>query len=503
MKKFLLSIFLSIILCPLFFLLSGCQNEVKKIDSIDDLKNARIGVWASSAYELKAREFLPNANYVYLNFISDLVGNLLNHKIDAFVIGKSSAENIKSTGIAIDYLPQNLGDLPVAYIFPKNDRGQKICNEMNEFLLKIEASGELDALKNKWFNSDESNRTFEKTPSTGEHGTLKICTNGEEAPFIYLREGQLVGYELELFDKFCAAYGYNYESKIDLFPTMLIDVTTGKADVGMNAMEKTPEREDKVLFSNQTFVEQAVAVINSKSGSGGLNVADRIKASLIDENRWQMIVEGTFTTLFITIASIIFGTLLGLGTYLVYREKNWLINKIIDVIYRTLQGVPTMVLLLLFYYAVFGSVSIHSNVVAVIVFSIVLSVAVFIMLKGGTESISVGQLEAALALGFSERRAFIKFILPQVIRNYFATYQLNLNIIMLETAIVGYISVQDLTRVADMIRARTYDAFIPIITIALVYFLLSKILFSVTDIIACKINPKNRSREKILDGVKL
>lgn len=495
-KIFLMAVFVAI-LC------SGCQNEVKEINSVDDLKTARIGVWSNSAYEWKAREVLPNANYVYINLTSDLVGNLLNHKIDAFVIGKSYAENIKRTGVSVDYLQQNLGDLPLAYIFPKNDRGQKICNEMNEFLSKIEANGELDALKNKWFNSDESKRIFEKTPSTGENGTLKICTDGDAAPFVYLREGQLLGYEVELFDKFCAAYGYNYESKIDVFPTMLIDVTTGKADVGMNAIEKTPERGDKVLFSNQNFVEQAVAVINSKSSSGGLNFAERIKTSLIDENRWKIIVEGTFTTVFITVSSIIFGTLLGLVVYLVYREKNWLINKIIDVIYRTLQGVPTMVLLLLFYYVVFGNVNIPASVVAVVVFSIMFSVVVFIILKDGSESISVGQMEAALSLGFSERRAFIKFILPQVIRNYFATYQLNLNVIMLETAIVGYISVQDLTKVADIIRARTYDAFIPIITIALVYLLLSKILFFVTDIIARQINPKNRRREKILDGVKL
>ena len=179
---------------------------------------------------------------------------------------------------------------------------------MNEFLSKIEASGELDALKNKWFNSDESNRTFEKTPSTGENGTLKICTDGDAAPFVYLREWQLVGYEVELFDKFCAAYGYNYESKIDLFPTMLIDVTIGKADVGMNAIDKTPEREVKVLFSNQTFVEQTVAVINADATNGYGNFIERIKTSLINENRWQMIVEGTFTTLFITVASIIFSS---------------------------------------------------------------------------------------------------------------------------------------------------------------------------------------------------
>jgi polar amino acid transport system substrate-binding protein len=76
-------------------------------------------------------------------------------------------------------------------------------------------------------------------------------------------------------------------------------------------------------------------------------------------------------------------------------------------------------------------------------------------------------------------------------------------VILLETSIVGYISVMDLTKMADLIRARTYDAFGPIITITIVYLVLSKLLMFVTDIISRRINPKNRVREKILDGVKL
>ena len=162
-----------------------------------------------------------------------------------------------------------------------------------------------------------------------------------------------------------------------------------------------------------------------------------------------------------------------------------------------------MVLLLFFYYVVFGSVSLSANVIAVIVFSIILSISVFTLIKSGAESISSGQMEAALSLGFSERQAFVKFILPQVIRNNFANYQLQLNITLMETAIVGYIAVQDLTRTADLIRARTYDAFIPIITIALVYLLLSKVLFLITDVISRKIDPKNRKKAEILPGVKL
>ena len=189
--------------------------------------------------------------------------------------------------------------------------------------------------------------------------------------------------------------------------------------------------------------------------------------------------------------------------YMLYREGSRLAKKIIDGFYRTLQGVPILVMLMFFYYVIFGSINVPASFVAVAVFSIVLSVSVFIIIKDGAESISRGQTEAALSLGYSGRRAFVKFILPQIVRKFFRQYQLALNITLLETAIVGYISVQDLTKMADLIRARTYDAFVPLIAIAIVYGILSRLLLFATDRIERRINPKNRSREKILEGVKL
>ncbi len=499
MKKFLL------IICAAL-LIAGCGDDVKQINSIDDLKTARIGAWPKCAYELKAREVLPEAQFVGLDFISDLVQNLKQRKIDAFVLGKTYVENLKFEGVDVDYLPQSLGDVPISYVFTKNERGQKLCNQMNEFLAKAEASGELDALRNKWLHSDESKRTFTKSNLSGENGTLKVTTEAKGTPFEYLRDGQVVGFEVELLDKFCAAYGYDYEIKVDIFETMLIEVTTGRIDIGMDAIEILPEREKSMLFANPTDIEQTVAVINpGTSGKENFFAAleHRIKTSLFDENRWRMILEGAGRTLAITLTSTIFGTLLALAMYMLYREGNRRVNKIIDEIYRTLQGVPTMVLLLIFYYVVFANFDLPAIIVAIVVFSIVLSITVFIMLKSGAESISRGQTEAALSLGYSGRRAFVKFILPQVVRNNFKQYQLALNVTLLETAVVGYISVQDLTRVADLIRARTYDAFVPLIAIAIVYLLLSRLLLFVTDCIARRLDPKNRSREKILDGVKL
>lgn len=501
MKK----IFLPALIFLTAFFLCGCGVEYKQINSLDDLKSARIGAWPGCAYELRAREHFPNAQYVSLYLLSDLVQNLAQHKIDAFVIGKTYAENLRNNMPNVKYLPESLGDVPLSYIFPKNERGQKLRDQMNEFLATVEANGELDALRQKWLFGDESGRTFSKSKLTGENGKLQIGTDAQSFPFIYLRGQEPVGYEVELIDKFCAAYGYDYEIKIDSFVTMLADVSSGKLDIGTDAIEILPERQKSMNFANPTYVEQTVAVVSVGTSDENFFAAliKRIKISLVDEDRWQMILEGTAKTLAITIASIIFGTALGFGVYMLYREENKFVNKIIDGIYRTLQGVPTMVMLLFFYYTIFGNLDVPPIVTAVVVFSIVLSISVFILLKNGADAIPRGQTEAALSLGFSERRAFVKFILPQIVRNLFQSYQVALNVTLLETAIVGYISVQDLTRTADLIRARTYDAFVPIIIIAVIYFILSRLLLFVTDRFAEKINPKNRRREKILDGVKL
>ena len=487
-------------------LIFGCGGEDKQINSFDDLKHARIGVWPGGLYEKLARSHFPNAQYIPVEGTVNFIEGLRQHKIDAFIIGKAYADNFKDKGIDVKYLPQSLGDVPLSYIFPKNEDGQKLCNQMNEFLAKAKASGELNALKQKWFSDKESDKIFTKSNLSGANGKIKIATNADGPPFSYLRNQQVVGYEPELIDKFCAAYGYDYEIKVEFFPAMLADVTAEKVNVGMNAIEIMPEREQNVYFANPNYIEQAVAVVEAEY-AGGENffaaITKRIHISLLDEDRWKMILEGAEQTIYITLASIIFGTLLGLAMYMLYREGNRLAKKIIDGIYRTLQGVPILVMLMFFYYVIFGSINVPASFVAVAVFSIVLSVSVFIIIKDGAESISRGQTEAALSLGYSGRRAFVKFILPQIVRKFFRQYQLALNINLMETAIVGYISVQDLTKMADLIRARTYDAFVPLIAIAIVYGILSRLLLFATDRIEHRINPKNRSREKILEGVKL
>ena len=87
-------------------------------------------------------------------------------------------------------------------------------------------------------------------------------------------------------------------------------------------------------------------------------------------------------------------------------------------------------------------------------------------------AVDKGQLEAALALGYTEKRAYRRVILPQAKKIYFPLLRNQFVLLLKETSVVGFISAMDLTHAGDVIRGRTLEAFFPLMTIAIVYFLM-------------------------------
>ena len=469
-----------------------------------DFSHARLGVWTDSGVEYYTKILYPDAKCIYLDGVSNMTQNLMQGKIDGFLMARTIVENLKKEGVNIDYLPDTLCKVPCVYAFTMSERGKMLCSQMNDFIAAIKADGTLERLQKKWMEGDESVRNFTKAKLTGENGTIVVGSSAETVPYSYMKDNELTGFEIEIIDLFCAANGYRYEVKTNNFDAMLADVSIGKIDIGASYIEWLPDREGNVLFSTPTDEGYCVMVVRSEDSdeTGFLSWLKRgITNTLIVENRWQMIVEGMCVTLVITLFAALLGTLLGFVVYLLYREKYNVVNKFIDMSVTALQGVPDLILLMFFYYVVFGSINIGGTVVAVIVFSIILSVSVFIMLKSGSESIDKGQTEAALALGFTERRTYLKFILPQVVTVFFPTYKKALVDMMLSTAIVGYVAVQDLTRMGDLIRARTFDAFVPLIIVSVIYFLLSWLMLKGMGSLLPRLNPRNRKPEKILKGV--
>ena len=163
---------------------------------------------------------------------------------------------------------------------------------------------------------------------------------------------------------------------------------------------------------------------------------------------------------------------------------------------------PVVVLLMILYYIVFGSVPISSILVAVAGFTLTFGASVYGLLKMGVSAVDPGQYEAAYALGHTERHTFFRIILPQAVPRILPAYQSEIIGLIKATAIVGYIAIQDLTKVGDIVRSRTYDAFFPLIAITVIYFGLEALFGFAVSRIRVSIDPRKRSRERILKGVK-
>ena len=121
--------------------------------------------------------------------------------------------------------------------------------------------------------------------------------------------------------------------------------------------------------------------------------------------------------------------------------------------------------------------------------------------NSGLDTVDNGQREAALALGYTPKQTFWKVIFPQAAQHFLPILKGEFISMVKTTSVVGYISVQDLTMVTDIIHARTMEAFFPLIVTAAIYLIIANLLTSFLDLIEIKINPKHSKRT--VKGVKM
>jgi polar amino acid transport system substrate-binding protein len=314
---------------------------------------------------------------------------------------------------------------------------------------------------------------------------------------------------MELAALFCEACGYGLKVLPINMDGLLASVQTGKSDFVASGISITPEREESMYFSESIYSGGTVLAVLKADGtelSGGRNpflsrIASSFNKTFIRENRWKLFLEGIDNTLQITVLSILFGTILGFLVFMTCRNGNPVANGIIRFSTYLVQGMPMVVLLMILYYVIFGNVSISGIAVAVIGFTLTFGSSVCSMLRMGVSTIDRGQYEAAYALGHTNRHTFFRIILPQAIPIVLPAYQGEVTGLLKATSIVGYIAVQDLTKMGDIVRSRTYEAFFPLIAITIIYFLLEGIFSLALSFVRKAINPRKRSREQILKGV--
>ncbi len=208
---------------------------------------------------------------------------------------------------------------------------------------------------------------------------------------------------------------------------------------------------------------------------------DNFKASFyqnfIQDDRWKYIVDGLGNTLKITFFAVLIGIFLGFliavirSTYDKTHRLGFL-NALCKIYLAVIRGTPVLIQLLIIYFVVFGSVKIDKILVAVMAFGINSGAYVAEIFRSGIMSIDNGQFEAGRSLGFNYTQTMIYIIMPQAFKNVLPALCNEFIVLLKETSVAGYIAIQDLTKGADIIRSRTYSAFMPLIAAAIIYLVM-------------------------------
>ena len=204
--------------------------------------------------------------------------------------------------------------------------------------------------------------------------------------------------------------------------------------------------------------------------------------NFITDNRYMYLVQGLGKTLLLTAFAAIIGIVLGFLVAVVrstYEKtgKLKIANAICSLYLTVIRGTPAVVQLLIMFYVVFASYN-NSTVVAIITFGINSGAYVAEIVRSGIMSIDGGQLEAGRSLGFSYAQTMWYVIMPQAFKNVLPALANEFIVLLKETSICGYIGLMDLTKGGDIIRSRTYEAFMPLIAVALIYLIMVVFLSS-------------------------
>ena len=204
---------------------------------------------------------------------------------------------------------------------------------------------------------------------------------------------------------------------------------------------------------------------------------DSLQTNFVKDGRWQYLVNGFFVTIEISLSAVALGVLLGFLVAVIrsthdltgrYRFLNVLCHAYLTVI----RGTPVVVQLLIIYFVIFGSVDVSKVLVAIVAFGINSGAYVAEIIRSGIMSIDRGQMEAGRSLGLSYGSTMRSVILPQAFKNVLPALGNEFIVLLKETSVCGYIALQDLTKGGDIIRSQTYDAFLPLMAVALIYLAL-------------------------------
>lgn len=458
------------------------KDEEPAITKVDDLAGKKIGVQLGTTGDIYASDYEEQGSTVErYNKAADAVQALKLGKIDCIVLDENPAKKFVENSGELVILEEKFAVEEYAICIAKGNTELK--EKINAAISQIKEDGTLESIVKNYIGDDTKGKyPYEpKADAERKNGTLTMATNAAFEPYEYMQDGEITGIDVDMGWAICDILDMELKIENIEFDAIINAVQSGKADVGIAGMTVTEDRLESIDFTQSYTTATQVIIVKDGNAAKAGSFVDKLKNNFVKENRWKYITTGLATTIQISFFAVIIGIVIGFIIAIVRSScdktgKAKLINWILKAYLTVIRGTPAMIQLLIIYYVIFASSDINKVIVAIIAFGLNSSAYIAEIVRSGIMSIDDGQLEAGRSLGFTYAQSMWHFILPQAFKNVLPALGNEFIVLIKETSISGYIGIVDLTRGGDYIRSRTYEAFIPLIAVALVYLIIVLIL---------------------------
>lgn len=467
--------------------ISACSNDNskagKEVKNAGDLSGAKIGVQLGTTGDIYVSDYENDGSGTKVeryNKGADAIQALKLGKIDCVVIDEQPA---------LEFVKQNTGLKILDDEFTKEDYAlcigkdnPELLENVNTAIEKLQSDGTIDSIINNYIGSDSQigKTPYEKKDVDRKNGTLKVGTNAEFPPYEYYEDNQITGIDIDIMQAVCDELGMDMQVEDMAFDSIIAAITSGKVDVGASGFTVTEDRKKNINFTDSYITTKQDIIVKDGSSSSKIGLKEKLYDNFVKDSRYMYIVKGLGNTVVITLFAVMLGIILGflIAVVRTSHDRNGgltILNGLCQAYLTIIRGTPVMIQLLIIYYVILASVT-NKILVAAIAFGLNSAAYVAEIVRSGIMSVEIGQFEAGRSLGLNYKQTMTSIILPQAVKNILPALLNEVISLLKETSISGYIGLMDLTKGGDIIRSNTYEAFLPLIAVAIIYLVIVMIL---------------------------
>lgn len=248
-----------ILLGILIFTVAGCSKEMQSINSLKDLEFSKIGIYTGSEYDSLLEQKLPHSEATYFNSYSDQISALKAGKVDGFLTDEPLSKEIIKNNSNLKILKEKLS--VDSYAFAISPKSKWLEEKVNNELLKMNSNGKLKEMESKWMSDKEENKILEKYTYDDSKGVITFATVSGSAPFSYMKDNEIVGYDIDIINYICMKLGYKLKIVEMSFDGIIPALKSGKIDMAGCSIIVTEERKKSVLFSVPNYTGGIVMIV--------------------------------------------------------------------------------------------------------------------------------------------------------------------------------------------------------------------------------------------------